>query len=76
MMGLHSGEEVVLKTLQMPLAKMATMMISMVGVGNNTLGQKQIQIQMKGEVKGEVKAGTLVLPMPFEICGQDEGMPM
>jgi hypothetical protein len=76
MTGLHSGEEVVLKTPQIPLAKMATMMISMVGVGNITLGQEQIQIQMREEVKAEVKAGTLVLPMPFEICGQDEEMPM
>lgn len=26
---------------------------------------------MKEEVEAEVKAGTLVLPMPFEICVQD-----
>lgn len=75
MRGLHSGEEVVLKTTQIPLEKMATT-ISMVGGGNITLGQEQIQIQMKEEDEAEVKAGTLALPMPFEICVQDGEMLM
>lgn len=76
MTGLHSGEEVVLKTPQMPLVKMATTMISMVGVANITLGQEQIQTQMKEEDEAEVKAGILVLRMPFEICVQDGEMLM
>lgn len=70
MRGLHSGEGVVLKTTQIPLEKMATT-ISMVGGGNITLGQEQIQTRMKEEDEAEVKAGTLVLPMPFEIYVQD-----
>jgi hypothetical protein len=76
MTGLHTGEDLGLKTMQIPASKMAEMMISMGGVGKPMLHEEQIQSLMKGEEEAEIKAGTLVLPMPFEICVQGEEMPM
>jgi len=72
MKGLRTGEDLGLRTMQIP----AMTVISMGGVGKPMLREEQIQCQMKEEDEAEIKAGILVPPTPFEICVQDGDIPM